>query len=452
MFCPRGFTSHLQLEQGDLMNDTEFAACVAIDWAERKHYWHMAAGAQREHGHLEHTPEAIDRWAAALRQRFAGAAVAVCLEQSRGPLTYQLTKYPHLVLYPVHPATVSRYRAAFFPSGAKGDPTDAALLLDILLNHRQHLRRLNPDTADTRLIAMLCEQRRKLVDERTRHGNRLTACLKAYYPQPLEWIDDIDSPLGCDLLQRWPTLQQLQRAKPGTLRRFFTEHNSRSAARIELRIEAIRQATPAVDDPALLEAGAATVAGLVTLLKSLNAAIADLDRRLAELTPKHPEACLFAGLPGAGPALLPRLIAAFGTDRERFHSAAELAAYSGIAPVTRQSGQSKSVVVRRACPRFLRQTFQEFAACSRTRSVWASAFYQSKRDAGKNHQSAVRALAFKWIRILFRCWKDRQPYDEARYLRSLEMRRSPLTTSATDAPCTTEAAVPSVSASTRKPE
>src|SRR5207248_6841254 len=111
-------------------------------------------------------------------------------------------------------------------------------------------------------------------------------------------IDNIDAPLGCDLLQRWPTLQQLQRARPDTLRRFFLAHNCRSAQRVEQRIEAIRQSTAAVHDPALLQAGATATASLVALLQTLNHQIAGLDQRLAELTPKHPEAYLFAGLPG----------------------------------------------------------------------------------------------------------------------------------------------------------
>jgi transposase len=420
------------------MNEPSFAAWVAIDWADRKHYWHLAITgcASHEKGSLDHTPQAIDRWATALQQRFPQSPIAVCLEQSRGPLVYQLAKYPHLVLYPVHPATMARFRAAFCPSGAKGDPGDAALLLEILLHHRPHLRRLDPDTAETRLLALLTEQRRTLVDERTRHSNRLTAGLKLYYPQPLDWIDDIDSPLGCALLQRWPTLPELQSASAEVLRNFFVEHNCRSAHRIDQRIEAISQATAAVNDPVLLDAGATSTGALVAMLESLNCRIAILDQRIAELVPKHPEAYLFTGLPGAGPVLLPRLIVAFGTNRERFASAAELAAFSGIAPVCRQSGHSHQVVFRRACPLFLRQTFHEFAACSRAKSAWARAYYHRQREAGKRHHAAVRALAFKWIRILFRCWKDRTPYDEARYLRRLEQRSSPLSKPDTLLTCT----------------
>lgn len=408
------------------MPESEFSAYVAIDWADKKHYWCLAdaQGAHRDHGNLLNTPEAIDTWVSGLLARFPQGSVALCLEQSRGGLVYQLGKYARLVLYPVNPATIASFRQAFFPSGAKGDPGDAALLLEVLLQHRQHLRRLDPDTAETRLLGMLIELRRRLVDERTRQSNRLTAWLKMYFPQPLDWIDNIDAPLGCDFLDRWPTLQQLQRAREETIERFFREHNSRSQTRIRERIEAIRTALPAVEDTALLAAGSVATASLVALLKALNASIASLDHHIAEQLSKHPEANLFAGLPGAGPALLPRLLVAFGTRRERFQAASELAAYSGIAPVTKQSGKSKSVHFRHACPPFLRQTFHEFAAHSVAKSQWARQFYDQQRARGKRHHATVRSLAFKWIRILFRCWKDRTPYDEAHYLDALQSRRA----------------------------
>ena len=116
---------------------------------------------------------------------------------------YQLSKYPHLVLYPVHPTTSARFREAFYPSGAKSDPEDTDVLLDLLEHHRHRLRRLDPDTPETRPLQMLVEQRRAWVDEKTRQSNRLTGWLKIFFPQVLDWIDDIDSPLGCDLLDRW---------------------------------------------------------------------------------------------------------------------------------------------------------------------------------------------------------------------------------------------------------
>src|ERR1043165_1648580 len=154
--------------------EPEWAAFAAIDWADRKNFWRLLPADSRksEAGELDSTPEAVEVWAANLEQRFGGRLIAVILEQTRGPLVYMLTKYPHLVLFPVHPTTAARYRETFAPSG---DPSDTDSLLDLLLRHRERLRPLQPDTVETRLLHFLVEERRQMVDEKTRQGHRLAA-------------------------------------------------------------------------------------------------------------------------------------------------------------------------------------------------------------------------------------------------------------------------------------
>ncbi len=407
--------------------EPEWAAFAAIDWADQKNFWRLVpAGSQRhEQGELENTPEAVEVWAAALQQRFGGRPIAVCLEQSRGALVYMLTKYPHLVLFPVHPTTAARYRKTFCTSGAKADPSDTASLLDLLMRHRERLRALQPDTVETRLLHFLVEERRQMVDEKTRQSNRLTDCLKLYFPQVLRWFDEVDSPLVGALLERWPSLEQLQRAHPGTLRRFFHEHNCRSEELIQQRVDGIAQATPATQDQAVLEAGMMMTHGLVKLLETLRGNIAAFDERIAELVRAHPDSALFDSLPGAGAVLIPRLIVAFGTRRERYESAYQMQCYSGIAPVKEASGKTEWVHFRFTCPKFLRQTFHEFAGHSIGKSEWAKAYYEHlTKDEKKSHHAAVRSLAYKWIRIIFRCWKDGKPYDEQVYQNSLRRRGS----------------------------
>jgi len=140
-----------------------------------------------------------------------------------------------------------------------------------------------------------------------------------------------------------------------------------------------------------------------------------------------PDYALFDALPGGGPALAPRLLTALGWEqRERFLSADELQRYSGIAPVTERSGNKSWVHWRWQCPKFLRQTFVEWAAQTINKSFWAGAYYRQQRAKGSSHQVALRALAFKWIRILYRCWQTRTPYDESKYLHALKRRGSPL--------------------------
>jgi hypothetical protein len=202
--------------------EMQYAAFLAIDWADEKHVWSLqeANSSTREHGEVGHMPEAIETWVAQMSQRFAGRPIAVAVEQSRGALVFMLSKYEQLHIFPVPPAMTANLRKAFYSSGAKTDPADTDLLQDVLQMHREKLRRLSPDTEATRRVQNLVEERRKLVDEKTAQSNRLEAHLKIYFPQIPHWFGDVDTPLVCALLERWPTLEALQKARPDTCQRF----------------------------------------------------------------------------------------------------------------------------------------------------------------------------------------------------------------------------------------
>ena len=300
-------------------------------------------------------------------------------------------------------------------------------ILEYLCRHHHQLRRWRPDDARTRELAMLVEQRRHFVDERTAITNRLQAQLKAYFPQALACLgDNLATRMAADFLLKWPDLASLQRARRDTVRRFFHAHNVRRADRIEQRLDLIDQATPLTDDPAVIRVGIEVTQALARLLRELTATVEKLDKRIRQVFAEHEDAHLFAQLPGAGKALAPRLLVAFGTDRERYADAAEIQTFAGIAPVTKRSGRQCVVQRRWACPNFLRQTFHEFAQHSIGFSEWARAYYRLQCDRGKHHHAAVRALAYKWIRVLFACWKTRTAYSEQHYLARLRQRDATL--------------------------
>jgi len=242
----------------------------------------------------------------------------------------------------------------------------------------------------------------------------------------LEWFRDKDTVVFCDFLTRWPTLKQAQRARKARLSAFFHEHNVRYPQVIEQRIQAILAAAPLTADSAVIEPNRLLVLTLVQQLRVLLQALERFDAEIAQLAPTLPDYVLFTSFPGAGPVFAPRLLAAFGEPRERYTGADELQKYAGIAPVTQRSGNNCWVHWRLQCPKFLRRTFVEWAALSIPHCYWAKAFYEQQRARGSSHQAALRALAFKWIRILYRCWQDRTPYDEATYLNALKRRGSPL--------------------------
>ena len=407
--------------------DGQYTAFIGIDWADTKHdiCLQEAHNDQREFDCIPHQVGDIEKWVLALRQRFGGP-IAIALELTKGPIVYALQKYDFLVLFPINPSTLAKYREAFTPSRAKDDPTDAELALDLLLHHPDRFQPLAPQSVELRALATLVEQRRDLVNDRVRITNRLRNTLKQYYPQVLEWFDRINTPLFCDFITRWPTLEQVKRARRSTLERFFRQHSMRFPQVLENRYQAIKAATPLTQDVGVVTPHRLYTLVLAEQLRVILQAIGRYDEEIAQLAPQHPDYELFSALPGAGPSLAPRLLVAFGEQRDRFTSAAEVQKYSGVAPVTERSGRKHWVHWRWQCSTFLRQTFVEWAAQTINKSFWAGAYYRQQKAKGCSHQAAVRALAFKWIRILYRCWQAHTPYDELTYLEALRRRGSPL--------------------------
>jgi transposase len=416
------------------------AAFVGIDWADKKHdvCLQVAGSAKRERlswsiGLVPYRlgPSAC---ASASRER----PVAVSVELSRGPFVSALLEHDFFRLFPVQPTTVANYRKARAPSGAKDDPTDAEVILELLVRHRDELKQLQPESGDMRALRRLVEWRRDLVQDRTRLTNRITDALKAYFPQVLEWFPDKEAAIFADFLERWPTLQHAQRARREKLEAFLRAGNVRRASSIEKSIQAIGEEVPLHTDAAVTRPARLLVEALLPQLRVLSAGIARFETQVAELAPRQPDYELFDALPGAGPTFAPRLLIAFGENREPFPSARSLQKSAGIAPVMERSGSNAWVHWRYSCSKFVRQTFVERAAQTIPRSVWAKAFYESCRARGARHQAGLRAPAFKWTRILHRCWLERVPYDESRYLMALQRRGhscSSMPLKTLDSPC-----------------
>ena len=410
------------------MKTENYAALVALDWGETEHAFATQVDESPvETGTMPATAECLHGWLEEIQKRVVGRPVALAIEGGKSAVIHALTAHPWLVVYPVHPATSDRFRKAFVPSGAKDDVPDALVLLTILTQHRDQLRPLKLDSPETRKVAALVAARRRAVDQRTKLACELGSTLKSYYPQALDLCGrEPATSLALDFLSRWPELKSLKAARPATLRTFYAAHNSRHPTVLADRLALIAHARALTEDRAVIEPAILQVKMLVDILRPLQRNIELIEEHIAEAFDAHPEAALFQGLPGAGPATAPRLLVAFGTDRSRYPDACSLQKYAGIAPVKQKSGHSLWIHWRWNAPKFLRQTFVEWAGQSVPKCAWAKAYYRQQRAAGKHHQATLRALAFKWIRILWRCWQDRVPYSEARYLASLKRQKSPL--------------------------
>ncbi|MBF2020017.1 MAG: IS110 family transposase [Hydrococcus sp. C42_A2020_068] len=352
------------------MNQDAYAAYISIDWSDRKHdiYLYDCATGAAEESVIGSQPDAIQAWVEGLRKRYGNTPLAVCLEQKRGSLIYALCQYKNLVLYLINPRTVSNYRKAFQSSRAKSDPIDARILVELLRKHQDKIPAWQPESSQMRALRQWVESRRMLVGEKVRLTNRITSALKNYYPQVLDWLEDKDTQVFCEFLERYPSLKAAQAATVAELTQFFRVHHVIRRSAITRRIEQIAASgIPLTEGPGIVEPMQWLVPTSIGQLKPLLLRLTELtltlkfDRCFTAL----PDADWFAALPGAGEHLAPRLLAAFGEGRSRFNSAQQMMCYFGIAPVRESSGKKNWVHWRWSCPIFLRQTFVEWANQSR---------------------------------------------------------------------------------------
>ena len=249
--------------------------------------------------------------------------------------------------------------------------------------------------------------------------------MKTYYPQALELAGGLNTDMALDFLSRWPDLISLKAAKPATLKRFYDQHNVRSNQLVAERLQFIQQAVALTTEEARVSVAVLQVRHLVDQLRAFRKHIALFEQEIQRAFRAHPEAGLYRDLPGAGAQLAPRLCVAFGTLRTTYPDPASLQKNAGVAPVRVKSGSQLWTHWRWQAPKFLRQTFVEWAGQTVVFCPWAAHYYERMEKKGKKHAAILRALAFKWIRILWKCWQDRRPYDQAAYLKQLSHRKSP---------------------------
>ena len=392
---------------------------IGIDWADENHAYHFIdPDGKVWTGVFDQDPQAIADWINHWRKRFPGCHIEICLETSRGALINSLLEH-QLTIYPINANALASYRKAFAHGGGKNDPVDAKLICQFLTHYHDQLKPLNHDQPLTRELGALARDRRNLVEQRVALANELTGLLKQYFPAILQ-LDSSKSyaEFIVRLLLKYPNLEALQAAGRTKLQKFFFGVGSKvNAAK---RIDGLLSAIPLTTDPVILRTCGRLVQTVCGQLQVLNNSIKSYDAELETLVKQHHRFACVAKLPNSGPASQARILAALGDDQERYQTASNVQAAAGIAPLTTQSGKSKYVSSRWACSKFMKQTFHEYAGLSITKCQWAKNYYDRQIDIGNSAQMAKRALAYKWIRIIFKLWQNNEQYDDAKYTQRLK--------------------------------
>lgn len=407
-------------------NEQQDVLIVGIDWADSKHDLTIVDGSDTQHLRVDADPHAIEELINQLKKRAGGRKIAVCVEKARVRIIYHLIQRDDFILYPVNPKQAACYRDSFVSSGAKDDRADSAYLAQMLQERIDDMKPMRPNDPLTRRIALLSENRRSLVNEKTSLIQQLTAKLKLYHPLALMLPGKIDSELGREFVRRFADPRKAKKTHKMTLTKLFQRHGLKNEERIAELIDLVRNTPIVTSDASLIEPTIILVQAIIAQLKHIDKAIQTCEQEIALAMNKHPDAELFQPLPGAGAALAPRLLTLYGSDRDRYKNAEDVACYAGVAPVTIQSGKKRLVTRRRACPKFLLQTLHEFARCAAIYCPWSRAYYLWQRSKGVNHHATLRKLATRWNRILFTVWKTRTPYDQDRYMKAMKAKRHPI--------------------------
>jgi transposase len=398
--------------------------CFAgLDWASRDHAVCVVddSGAVRERFDVTHDAAGLRELIAHLR-RYAPtpAQLPLAIERPSGLLVDALIEVGFRVV-PIHPNVVKATRPRYRSHGAKSDASDAYLLADLLRTDGARFRALQPQSDAIRALRALVRGRDDLAVARVRLANQLRSLLDSFWPGAVAIFADIDSPIALAFVQRYPTPASAARTGEKRLACFLAQHGycgRRSAAEL---LERLRAAPAGHADELEADAKGTLAQALAATLDIVVEQIKQLTSRIEHTVAELPDGQLVMSLPRAGQLCAAQILAELGEVRERFPNDAQLAAEAGAAPLTYESGRHRSVAFRWACNHRLRSAITCFADNSRHASPWAARVYAAARARGCDHPHAIRILARAWIRILWRMWVDRRPYDPTRHGAALKL-------------------------------
>jgi transposase len=389
------------------------AVFAGLDWASQAHAVCVIdqRGAVREQWELAHDAAGLSALVQRLRRHGVGR---IALQRPSGLLVDVLVE-AGLEVVPIHPNAVKASRPRYRSHGGKSDASDAYLLADLLRTDGHRFSPLVPQSDTIRALRALVRGRDDLVATRVRLANQLRQLLQSYWAGAAEVFADVDSPIALAFIQRYPTPEAASRLGPKRRAAFCAQHAYCGRRSADDLLARLRQAASVGLGELEADAKGELACCLARTLERLVEQIRLLASRIEHHVADSADGRILMSFPRAGRICAAQILAELGSVRERFDSDEHLAAEAGVAPVTYESGKHKAVAFRWACNHRLRAAITCMADNSRHANAWAAAVYAKARGRGCNHPHAVRILARAWLRVIWRAWIDRLPYDPQRH-------------------------------------
>ncbi|HJR51930.1 MAG TPA: IS110 family transposase [Gemmatimonadales bacterium] len=390
---------------------------IGVDWADAEHaVWVEDETGTKVRSHrVAQTVEGLQEWGRWLdEQRAAGVELWAAIERPEGRIVDFLLDHG-VVVFPINPKALDRARDRFRVSGAKSDPFDARVLATFLRTDHGHLAPLQPSSEAAQELKGLTRDHARQVRQQTRLLNQVTATLKAYYPRALEIVADLTTQWGRAFLRDYPMPAALASLTERQWQRWARQ--ARLSGERTAELWAVLRPPQLAVPPHVVRVHQRRLAALLAQLEVTGRAVDAYREAIADFFASMPAANWATSLPGGrSGTTVATLYAELGDAPGRWQTFRHLQGHAGTVPVTDRSGKQLLVKFRFACNTHLRQAAHQFAFQSLGKSEWARAYYDRCRARGQKHHHALRALAAKWLKIIFVLWTRQVAYDETYHL------------------------------------
>jgi transposase len=385
------------------------ARTAGVDWAKEAH--ELCVVDDGEVIRRRAVPDDEAGIASLCRELVAAGIERAAIERPDGILVERLLE-AGLTVLAIHPNQLKAGRERHPVAHGKSDRLDPFVLAEPARTDADRFRAIRPDGDETKALRALTRARRDLVGVRVELANQLRAQLEALRPGALVFAD-VDGPISLAFLERYPAPGDARGLGPRRMAAFLARQGYSGRRRPEELVEHLRAAPAGRAGELEAEARRAAVLGLVAALGPIVAQITEITSQIRGALGEHPDAAIFAPLlRDRRTAICPATpIAELGDPRERYPTDAALAADGGQSAVAVESGKRKVASCRRACDKRLRGAIAQLADSTRHWHPWAHEVYERARARGQDHPHAIRTLGRAWVRVLWRCWRDRVPYD-----------------------------------------
>ena len=388
---------------------------AGIDLASEEHRLLVVAddGRPLEQRRISHSEDGLQ---ALVRRLLELRVTRVALERPNGLVVDRLLE-AGITVVPIHPNQVAAARDRYRSGGGKSDGFDAYVLAELARTDMHRLRVLEPDGDETRALRALTRARDGLVAQRVALANQLRAQLEAFWPGAARIFADVDSPIALAFLERYPSPEDARVLGAKRLGAFLARNGYCGRRSGDELLHRLREAPTGRSGELETEARRQVVLGLVVVLKAIVEQIRLLTSEIRGAVEAHPDGQIFRSLfrDPRSVVTAAELLAEIGDRRHRYDTRARLEARAGQCPVAIESGKKKVASFRWACNKTLRDAVSVLADSSRKHNPWARKIYADAIARGCDHPHAIRILGRAWLRVIWRLWHDRTPYDPNRH-------------------------------------